>query len=70
MNVVGNGHLKLRLRQGKSHLSYDAIGFDMGPIAPAIEDCLLVDAAFFPTANQWEGRKTLQLNLKGIRPSV
>ncbi|MDA8157326.1 MAG: single-stranded-DNA-specific exonuclease RecJ [Actinomycetota bacterium] len=70
MKVVGNGHLKLRLRQGKSHLSYDAIGFDMAGSAPAIEDCLLVDAAFFPMANQWEGRKTLQLNLKGIRPAV
>jgi len=64
--VVGNNHLKLRLKARSRVL--DAIGFDMGGLCAAVEDSATVDAAFVATINEWEGGRTLQLNLKALRP--
>ena len=61
--IVGNNHLKMRLKQGSQ--SIDSIGFDMGdPNPPAI-----IDAVFTPTVNEYNGNSYLQLNLKAFRPS-
>lgn len=65
--IVGNNHLKLRLRH-RNHVM-DAIGFSMGDMHSGLEDVSLVDAAFTVTMNEWEGRKTPQLHLKAIRES-
>lgn len=65
--VVGANHLKLRLRS-KARV-VDAIGFDMGGLCETVEDSPSVDAAFSATINEWEGGRTLQLNLKGLRPA-
>lgn len=65
--VVGNNHLKMRL-QSRSRVM-DAIGFEMGALCETIENSLIVDAAYVATVNEWEGGKTLQLNLKGLRPA-
>jgi len=67
--VVGNGHIKLRLRHRRSNCTIDAIGFEMAHAMKSIEENFLVDAAFVPQINEWEGGRTLQLNLKGLRPS-
>lgn len=64
LKKVGN-HLKMFLRQNSSSIS--AIGFDMGN-ENILEGCL-IDAAFTPTMNEWEGMKTLQLQIKAIRNS-
>lgn len=56
-------HLKLRLRSGGN--TFDAIGFNMAS-AVVDEDC--VDIAFVPDINRWNGRESLQLRIKGIRP--
>ncbi len=65
--IVGNNHLKMRLRQ--SGRKIDSIGFDFGAMLGAVEDSGMIDAAFVPTINEWDGGRFLQLNLKAIRPS-
>jgi len=70
--IVGNNHLKMRLKQGGQSL--DVIGFDMAasgdslrrgaPDIPAV-----IDAVFTPALNEWNNRTCLQLNLKAFRPS-
>lgn len=63
--IVGKNHLKMRLRQGLSTL--DSIGFDMGGDAGQLQSAGLIDAAFTPQLNEWNGRVSVQLNLKGVR---
>jgi single-stranded-DNA-specific exonuclease len=65
--IVGNNHLKLRLRAGTTVL--DAIGFDMGGLMDMLEETVRVDAAFSASINEWEGGRTIQMNLKALRPS-
>lgn len=68
--VVGNGHLKLKLRHRKQNQSIDAIGFDMAGTMNMIEENFLVDIAFVPQINEWDGGRVLQLVLKGLRPAA
>lgn len=65
--VLKDRHLKMKLRQ--KSLSFDAIGFDMAATLDKIEGSPTVDAVFTPTVNEWEGNRSLQLNLKAMRPS-
>ncbi len=65
--VVGNNHLKMKLRQKSQSL--DAIGFDMGAFFDRLEVSTTIDAVFTPFINEWEGGRFLQLNLKAFRPS-
>jgi single-stranded-DNA-specific exonuclease len=65
--VVGNNHLKIRLKQRST--SIDAIGFDLGKFLEHLDSSILLDAAFTPTMNEWNGGRHLQLNLKAFRPS-
>jgi single-stranded-DNA-specific exonuclease len=66
--VVGNNHLKMKLRQ-RSY-SIDAIGFDMAVLFDGLGVSTMIDAAFTPFINEWEGEKRLQLKLKAFRPSL
>ncbi|MBI4757874.1 MAG: single-stranded-DNA-specific exonuclease RecJ [Chloroflexi bacterium] len=68
--LVGtNGnHLKLKLTDGR--LTWDAIGFRLGDKAREIALNPWVDLAYTLEINEWNGAKTLQLNLRGIRPST
>jgi single-stranded-DNA-specific exonuclease len=66
--VVGNNHLKMKLRQKSQSL--DAIGFDMGAFFDRLEVSTTIDAVFTPFINEWEGGRFLQLNLKAFRPSL
>ncbi len=67
VRTVGNGHLKLLLKdQG---LILDAIGFDMGQAVEDLAEGGLYDVVFTPQINEWEGMKALQLRLHGIRPA-
>jgi single-stranded-DNA-specific exonuclease len=65
--IVKDNHLKMKLRQKKQ--SIDAIGFDMASFFDKISVAATVDAVFTPTVNEWEGMRSLQLNLKALRPS-
>ncbi len=66
--IVKNNHLKMKLRQ--NNLSIDAIGFDMAVFFDKLEASTIVDAVFTPFINEWEGARSLQLNLKALRPSL
>ncbi|MEK7713415.1 MAG: single-stranded-DNA-specific exonuclease RecJ [Deltaproteobacteria bacterium] len=61
--VVGNNHLKMRVKQGRT--VRDAIGFGMGNLnlSPGIN----LDTAFIPQINLWNGGKSIQLKLKDVR---
>jgi len=63
--VVGNNHLKMKLRSGGT--SIDSIGFDMGGIIERLNSGT-IDAVYTAAVNEWEGGRNLQLNLKAIRP--
>lgn len=65
--VVGSNHLKMHLRQNGR--SIDSIGFALGGMLEQMDSEMLIDAAFVPIINEWEGNRTLQLNVKAIRPS-
>jgi single-stranded-DNA-specific exonuclease len=66
--IVGNNHLKMQLRQNS--INVETIGFSMGEQIKVIGDSLAMDIVFVPSINEWNGSRTLQLNLKAIRPSV
>ncbi|MFZ6017401.1 MAG: single-stranded-DNA-specific exonuclease RecJ [Nitrospirota bacterium] len=68
--IVGNNHLKMKLRQGGYYI--DTIGFDMGEELLALSSQLsaMIDVVFTPSINEWEGGRCLQLNLKAFRPSL
>ncbi len=66
--IVGNGHLKMMTRQKNTNI--DAIGFSMGKLIEMLEGANTFDIVFTPSMNEWNGTKSLQLNLKAIRPSV
>ena len=59
--IVGDGHLKLRLSSGG--VVFDAIAFRQ---AECQTDGLL-DIAFFPEINRWNNSDRLQLRIKAIR---
>jgi single-stranded-DNA-specific exonuclease len=65
--IVGNNHLKMRLKQ--SGRKIDSIGFNFGAMLGDVEKSGMIDAAFVPTINEWDGARFLQLNLKAIRPA-
>ncbi len=65
--IVGNNHLKMQLRQRGRKM--DSIGFDFGSMLGSVEESGIIDAAFVPTINEWDGARFLQLNLKAIRPA-
>jgi len=60
-------HLKMLLKENGALLDGIAFQFasSFGEIAAASE----VDVAFLPSVNEWGGRRTLQLEVKDIRPA-
>jgi single-stranded-DNA-specific exonuclease len=64
--TVGNNHLKMKLR--KNAQSFDAIGFNMGGLYEDIGCPGVIDAAFVPAFNEWNGTRHLQLVLRDLRP--
>jgi single-stranded-DNA-specific exonuclease len=67
--VVGEKHLKLRVRQGRSYI-FDSIGFRMGSLeALGLKAGRPLDLAFTPERNHWNGQDCVQLRIKGLRMS-
>jgi single-stranded-DNA-specific exonuclease len=64
--IVGEKHLKMRLRQDRRDM--DAIAFNQGDMIEELEAASSLDVAFAPGINEWNGMKKLQLNVKAIRP--
>lgn len=63
---VGNNHLKMLLSQDRKNL--DTIGFNMADRIAKMGNANMLDIAFVPSINEWNGSKSLQLNLKAMRP--
>jgi single-stranded-DNA-specific exonuclease len=61
--TVGDGHLRLRL--ARDGYTFSAIAFRMA----TCETTGLVDVAFFPEMNVWNGTTTVQLRVKDLRPA-
>lgn len=61
--IVGDGHLRLRLARGGC--TFGAIAFNLADR----ETTGLIDIAFFPEMNQWNGSSSLQLRVKDLRSS-
>ncbi|MFH1625630.1 MAG: single-stranded-DNA-specific exonuclease RecJ [Pseudomonadota bacterium] len=62
-NVVGNGHLKLKVKE--EGVLYDAIGFNMADYVLSPDQ--FIRAAFVPQVNEWQGMRTVQLRLKDVK---
>jgi single-stranded-DNA-specific exonuclease len=60
-------HLKLRLDDGAGGPSYDAIAFRLGHLAPHFAKPRVIDIAYTLEANEWNGSRNLQLNIKDLR---
>lgn len=58
-------HLKLTLSDGS--LFFDAIGFRLGPLLPELPPGAKVDVMYALEKNEYNGRESLQLNLKDIK---
>lgn len=66
-SIVGNGHLKMKVRQNNSEV-FDAIGFNMHEFIPLLRNCDKdkIDLAYVLEENHWNGRRTIQMRLKDI----
>lgn len=66
-SIVGNGHLKMSLRQEGSPV-FDAIGFNMHEYLPKLRNCdeQKIDVAYVLEENHWNGKRTIQMRLKDI----
>ncbi len=60
--TVGNGHLRLSVSSGEE--AFEAIGFNMADAMPGHPS--VVDIAFTPQFNTWNGRTAIQLKLKDV----
>ena len=62
----GDGqHLRLLLRKGGE--TYEAIAFRLGHLADALRRRPLIDVVYTLEANEWNGERRLQLNVKDFR---
>jgi|TARA_Y100000310_G_scaffold332328_1_gene407697 single-stranded-DNA-specific exonuclease len=64
--LVGNGdHLKFRAKQNSK--AFDAIAFNMGKHYSDLLSGKPFDLAFVVEENEWQGRKSIQLNIRDIK---
>lgn len=66
--IVGDNHLKTRLRSPQFPFVLDAIGFNLGHKLNEIAEGEAVTILFTLEENTWNNKTTLQLNIKDIRP--
>ncbi|MCF7823245.1 MAG: single-stranded-DNA-specific exonuclease RecJ [Candidatus Marinimicrobia bacterium] len=63
--IVGQNHLKFKVRQGRTVL--DAIGFGLAEQLELLYAGKPIEMAYILAENEWQGRKSIQLELKDIR---
>lgn len=65
--IVGNNHLKLRLRQ-QNGVSLDAIAFNRADLLKkTVREGARLAAVFTPRLNAWNGRMAVELEIKDIK---
>ncbi len=67
---VGKDEKHLKLSLGKKGSYFDGIAFQMAEKSQDVMDEGIVDVAFLLEANFWNGKKSIQLMIKDIKPSV
>lgn len=68
VTMVGGGkHMRLRLRSGRQF--FNAIYFSVTPGSVKLQQGEVVDVAFQPQINCYQGERLLQMNVVDIRPS-
>ena len=66
--IVGNNHLKLTITQSEfAPGSYDGIAFQLGHHHPQVEQKECFDVVYHIEENNYNGRTTLQLNIKDLQ---
>lgn len=60
-------HLKLRLSDGQGGPSVEAIAFRLGHLAAPLQRHRWIDVAYHLEINEWNGKQTLQLNVRDFR---
>ena len=68
-STVGNNHLKLSVYKGNSS-TFDCIGFGLGHYLQEINNNDAVDICYTIEENVWKDKRSIQLSIKGIRPSI
>jgi single-stranded-DNA-specific exonuclease len=64
--MVGSNHIKMTVMQQGS-LPFDCIAFNLGEYLPEIKKDVPFDICYSIEENIWKERRTIQLNVKGIR---
>ncbi|UPT67437.1 MAG: single-stranded-DNA-specific exonuclease RecJ [Sphingobacteriales bacterium JAD_PAG50586_3] len=64
--VVGSTHLKLDLQQDNPNLFFNAIAFGQGHYVESIAKKIPFDVCYSIEPNEWNGKVTLQLNIKDM----
>jgi len=62
-----DAHLKLSIVSGSNKQVFNAIGFNLGKYYEQLKDGQPFDAVFTIEENVWQGKTSLQLNLKDVR---
>lgn len=66
--VVGSKHLKLSLYQPRTtSFPLNGIGFQFGHLYSLVKDSESFDICYHLEENDWNGRKTIQLNIKDLK---
>jgi single-stranded-DNA-specific exonuclease len=69
--IVGKNHIKLSVYQSDVRCNpFPAIAFQLGDHFRAIESNVPMDICYHVEENEWNGIKTIQLNIKDIKPRV
>lgn len=64
--IVGSTHLKLDVQQDNPNLFFNAIAFGQGHYAENIAKKIPFDICYAIEPNEWNGKVTLQLNIKDM----
>jgi single-stranded-DNA-specific exonuclease len=67
--VGGGKHLRLIVDGERPNKVLDAVAFNHGNWAAQLEEGVLIDLVFRVEANEWQGRRQLQLNVQDLRIS-
>jgi single-stranded-DNA-specific exonuclease len=65
-SAVGEKHLKMSVHQDNNTF-YNCIGFGLSEYLPLIKDGMPFDICYTIEENKWMDKRSLQLNIKGIR---
>lgn len=67
VRVLKERHLKLQVTQPNSDVVLDAIGFNLGEKELEVAEGIAFEMIYTLETNNWNGKETLQLNIKDIR---